>query len=54
MVCVLCRFNYMAISDTRQRVMPSPYDRSNGQILDYHEAVVLTNPSNPQLKGEVG
>ncbi|KAI8536465.1 hypothetical protein RHMOL_Rhmol10G0259100 [Rhododendron molle] len=46
-------FNYMAISDTRQRVMPTPYDRSNGQTLDYHEAVVLTNPSNPQLKGEV-
>ncbi|KAG5529659.1 hypothetical protein RHGRI_030141 [Rhododendron griersonianum] len=46
-------FNYMAISDTRQRVMPTPYDRSNGQPLDYHEAVVLTNPSNPQLKGEV-
>ncbi|KAF7129191.1 hypothetical protein RHSIM_Rhsim10G0175200 [Rhododendron simsii] len=46
-------FNYMAISDTRQRVMPTAYDRSTGQTLDYPEAVLLTNPSNPDLKGEV-
>ncbi|GFY87700.1 rhamnogalacturonate lyase family protein [Actinidia rufa] len=43
----------MAISDTRQRIMPTPNDRSTGQPLDYHEAVLLTNPSNQYFKGEV-
>lgn len=43
----------MAMSDDRQRVMPMPEDRIHGQVLDYKEAVLLTNPSNPQLKGEV-
>lgn len=47
------RFQYMAMSDERQRVMPMPQDRANGQTLDYPEAVLLTNPTNPQLKGEV-
>ncbi|KAH6760094.1 Rhamnogalacturonate lyase family protein [Perilla frutescens var. frutescens] len=47
------KFEYMAMSDERQRVMPMPGDRSSGQPLDYPEAVLLTNPSNPQLKGEV-
>ncbi|XP_057497206.1 rhamnogalacturonate lyase B-like isoform X1 [Actinidia eriantha] len=46
-------FKYMAISDTRQRIMPTPNDRSTGQPLDYHEAVLLTNPSNQSHKGEV-
>lgn len=43
----------MAISDDIQRMMPTDEDRSDGQILDYREAVRLTNPSNPKLKGEV-
>ncbi|KAG6382739.1 hypothetical protein SASPL_157553 [Salvia splendens] len=47
------RFHYTAMSDERQRVMPTPEDRSNGKPLAYPEAVLLTNPSNPQFKGEV-
>ncbi|XP_055816389.1 probable rhamnogalacturonate lyase B [Solanum dulcamara] len=46
-------FHYMAVSDERQRVMPTSVDRSKGQVLDYKEAVLLTNPTNPDLKGEV-
>ncbi|XP_058772232.1 uncharacterized protein LOC131646097 [Vicia villosa] len=46
-------FNYMAISDTRQRKMPSKIDREAGKVLAYPEAVLLTNPSNPEFKGEV-
>ncbi|XP_042486946.1 uncharacterized protein LOC122067168 [Macadamia integrifolia] len=46
-------FHYMAISDQRQRIMPTSEDRENGQPLAYPEAVKLTNPSNPELKGEV-
>lgn len=43
----------MAMSDERQRIMPTPQDRKHGQVLDYKEAVQLTNPSNHELKGEV-
>lgn len=43
----------MAISDERQRVMPTAEDRASGHILDYQEAVLLTNPSNSELEGEV-
>ena len=43
----------MAISDDRQRTMPSASDRTKGKKLGYPEAVLLTNPSNPELKGEV-
>ncbi|AES95929.2 rhamnogalacturonate lyase B-like protein [Medicago truncatula] len=46
-------FNYMAISDIRQRRMASMKDRDDGQKLAYPEAVLLTRPSNPQFKGEV-
>ncbi|KAA8531471.1 hypothetical protein F0562_006176 [Nyssa sinensis] len=46
-------FDYMAISDERQRVMPTERDRVTGKVLDYREAVLLTNPANPKLKGEV-
>ena len=49
----LVRFHYMAISDDRQRTMPSALDRAKGIKLAYPEAVLLTNPSNPELKGEV-
>ncbi|MCL7041425.1 hypothetical protein MKW94_000481, partial [Papaver nudicaule] len=48
------KFQYMAIADNRQRVMPMPDDRlpSRGQALAYPEAVLLVNPINPDLKGE--
>lgn len=44
----------MAISDKRQRVMPTAKDRRNAQPLDYPEAVRFSRPGNPSLKGEVG
>ncbi|KAG8474877.1 hypothetical protein CXB51_031612 [Gossypium anomalum] len=49
------KFHFMAISDTKQRIMPSQEDRdeSRCQVLAFKEAVLLTNPTNPQLKGEV-
>ncbi|XP_028754581.1 probable rhamnogalacturonate lyase B [Neltuma alba] len=47
------RFHYMAISDTRQRYMPTMEDRKRGKTLAYPEAVLLTNPSNEIFKGEV-
>lgn len=45
----------MAMADNRQRCMPLPDDRISGrcQILGYPEAVLLVNPANPELKGEV-
>ena len=53
---VFCiRFHYMALADNRQRFMPLPDDRMPGrcQTLGYPEAVLLTNPIEPNLKGEV-
>ncbi|XP_044488224.1 probable rhamnogalacturonate lyase B [Mangifera indica] len=47
------KFHYMAISDERQRIMPMPEDRETGQQLAYPEAVLLTKPINPELRGEV-
>ncbi|CAI9112365.1 OLC1v1012811C1 [Oldenlandia corymbosa var. corymbosa] len=47
------RFNYMAISDDKQRFMPTPEDFQRGKHLAYKEAVLLTNPSNTALKGQV-
>ncbi|KAK6923249.1 Rhamnogalacturonan lyase, domain II [Dillenia turbinata] len=47
------KFHYMAVSDNRQRIMPEAQDRATGQPLDYPEAVLLTNPTNPDLTGEV-
>lgn len=44
----------MAVSDSRQRSMPTMRDRETGQILAYPEAVLLTKPINPQFRGEVG
>ncbi|PIN05729.1 Rhamnogalacturonan endolyase [Handroanthus impetiginosus] len=46
-------FRYMAVSDDRQRIMPTDHDRTAGHILDYKEAVLLTDPTNPKIKGEV-
>ena len=43
----------MAVSDDRQRVMPTMRDRENGEPLAFPEAVLLTNPSNEELRGEV-
>ncbi|KAH9320068.1 hypothetical protein KI387_021837, partial [Taxus chinensis] len=49
------KFHYMAIADDRQRIMPMPQDRLPGRCeqLAYPEAVLLTNPINKDLKGEV-
>ncbi|KAL8047045.1 hypothetical protein ABFX02_08G212900 [Erythranthe guttata] len=46
-------FQYMAVSDERQRYMPKVKDRTNGQVLDYKEAVLLTNATNPAFNREV-
>jgi hypothetical protein len=50
-----CRFHYMALADDRQRIMPMPDDRlpPRGQPLAYPEAVLLVDPINPDLRGEV-
>lgn len=46
----------MAITDEKQRIMPMPEDllpdRSKQLIVP--ESRLLTNPINPDLKGEVG
>ncbi|CAA0843326.1 Rhamnogalacturonate lyase family protein [Striga hermonthica] len=49
------KFHYMAMADNRQRFMPLPDDRliGRGQPLAYPEAVLLVNPVEPELKGEV-
>ncbi|PSS31544.1 Rhamnogalacturonate lyase [Actinidia chinensis var. chinensis] len=49
------KFHYMAVSDNRRRFMPLPDDRlpGRGQALAYPEAVLLVNPLEPELKGEV-
>lgn len=48
-------FNYMAVADDKQRKLPLPDDRSpeRSQALAYPEAVLLTNPIEPEFKGEV-
>ncbi|KAH9293707.1 hypothetical protein KI387_041087, partial [Taxus chinensis] len=49
------KFEYMAIADDKQRIMPIEDDRKpeRCQTLAYPEAVLLTNPTNPALKGEI-
>ncbi|KAE8655850.1 Cinnamyl alcohol dehydrogenase 6 [Hibiscus syriacus] len=49
------KFRFVAVSDMIQRIMPRSEDRDEhrSKTLDFKEAVVLTNPSNPSLKGEV-
>ncbi|XP_020217483.1 probable rhamnogalacturonate lyase B [Cajanus cajan] len=47
------RFHYMAISDTRQRDMPTAGDRAKSQPLAYKEAVLITHPSKAEFKDEV-
>ncbi|GAB2254181.1 hypothetical protein Droror1_Dr00021990 [Drosera rotundifolia] len=46
------KFRYMAVSDEIQRIMPMPKDRKFGQLLKYPEAVLLTNATNPDHRGE--
>lgn len=45
----------MAMADDRQRQLPLVDDRSpeRSQTLAYPEAVLLTNPIEPEFKGEV-
>ncbi|KAL0300837.1 UNVERIFIED_CONTAM: hypothetical protein Sradi_6360500 [Sesamum radiatum] len=49
------RFHYMAISDKKQRIMPMPEDLlpGRGKQLIVPESVLLVNPINPDLKGEM-
>ncbi|KAK0606354.1 hypothetical protein LWI29_036828 [Acer saccharum] len=47
------KFHFMAITDDRQRIMPMMADRESGQALAYPEAVLLTNPINKEVRGEV-
>ncbi|XP_004287405.1 PREDICTED: probable rhamnogalacturonate lyase B isoform X1 [Fragaria vesca subsp. vesca] len=49
------KFQYMAIADNRQRCMPLPDDRMSGrcQPLAFAEAVLLLDPKNKELAGEV-
>ncbi|GAB2279282.1 hypothetical protein Dimus_013927, partial [Dionaea muscipula] len=49
----MSKFHYMAISEKIQRVMPKPQDRRSGRVLNYAEAVLLTNATDPDLRGEV-
>ncbi|XP_056687649.1 uncharacterized protein [Spinacia oleracea] len=47
------KFRYMAVSDTIQRLMPLIQDLHTGQTLAFKEAVLLTNPTNKKIKGQV-
>ncbi|KAL5578826.1 hypothetical protein UlMin_011268 [Ulmus minor] len=49
------KFHYMAITDEKQRIMPVPQDLlpGRGKQLIVPESVLLVNPINPDLKGEV-
>ncbi|KAB1200354.1 Rhamnogalacturonate lyase [Morella rubra] len=47
------KFRFMVISDDKQRIMPTAEDRKKGETLAFPEAVLLTEPSDPELKGEV-
>jgi len=45
----------MVLADDGQRIMPMPKDGMppQGQPLAYPEAVLLVDPINPDLRGEV-
>lgn len=47
------KFKFMVVSDNIQRFMPTAEDRGKGRQLAYKEAALLTNPSNPEFRGEV-
>lgn len=55
MIRHMSRFHYMAITDEKQRVMPMPEDLlpGRGKTLIVPESVLLVNPINTDLKGEV-
>lgn len=50
---MMIRFHFMAVSEDKQRIMPMPEDRLKGQALAYPEAVLLTDPTDSELRGEV-
>ncbi|OMO87945.1 hypothetical protein COLO4_20518 [Corchorus olitorius] len=51
---LLREFNFMALSDSRQTIMPSENERKHSPNLGFKEAVVLSNNTNdPQLRGQV-
>ncbi|KAI3926778.1 hypothetical protein MKW92_014140 [Papaver armeniacum] len=49
------KFQYMAVSKTRQRKMPMPEDRlpPRGKLLQFKEAALLVDPKDPAMKGQV-
>ncbi|KAL4375876.1 hypothetical protein GQ457_02G008810 [Hibiscus cannabinus] len=49
------KFLFMAVSDGKQGVTPTAEDREPGrcQVLAFKEAVLLTNPTDPRLRGQV-
>ncbi|KAI3832432.1 hypothetical protein MKX03_020666 [Papaver bracteatum] len=49
------KFQFAAISKTRQRRMPLPEDREppRGKLLQFKEASLLVDPVEPELKGQV-
>ncbi|KAJ0966186.1 hypothetical protein J5N97_027324 [Dioscorea zingiberensis] len=49
------QFHYMAISDEKQKIMPMLEDLvpPRGQVLALPESVLLVNPINPSLKGQM-
>jgi rhamnogalacturonan endolyase len=48
-------FHYIAVADNKHKLMPAPEDRMPDRCepLAYPEAVRLTNPIEPSLRGEV-
>ncbi len=53
--CFSSSFHYIAVADNKQKLMPAPEDRMPDRCepLAYPEAVRLTNPIEPSLRGEV-
>ncbi|GLJ48429.1 hypothetical protein SUGI_1022190 [Cryptomeria japonica] len=49
------RFNHISLSDKKQKLMAIELDRDRARSapLEYPEAVILTDPTNPALKGQV-
>ncbi|KAK9038654.1 hypothetical protein V6N11_023510 [Hibiscus sabdariffa] len=49
------KFRFMAVSDVKQGIMPTAKDRETGRchVLAFKEAVLLTHPTDPRLRGQV-
>ncbi|KAK8606949.1 hypothetical protein V6N13_052701 [Hibiscus sabdariffa] len=49
------KFHFMAVSDSRQSIVPTAEDRVGGrcQALAFKEACLLTNPTDPRFRGQV-